>query len=88
MGFLDEKDLKNSSMRFALIMTVLTACLVAIGAVVGFILSICLNRELTMLGSVLGGMAGIIGSLLVPAFTGKSIQKKFESEVENDKTIE
>ena len=74
---------KSSSMRFCLVMTVVTACFVAIGAVAGYILAVWLDRDMAMVASILGGFAGIIGALLVPAFTGKAIQRKFENEKED-----
>ena len=86
MGILSEKDKINSSMRIAFLMVVITACMVALGAVAGLILSIVLHQELTAIGSILGGLAGIIGSLLVPAFGGKSLQKFAEGNQDTTET--
>lgn len=76
----------DSLMRLMSIRAVNTACFVAImailGVVSGLILGILSNRDLTVItsiiGALLGGAAGMIGTLLVPAFGGKVAQSKFE----------
>jgi hypothetical protein len=84
----NEIDKNNSSMRFALIMCVVTACIIGIGAGIGFILGILLNRDLALIGASLGGLAGIIGAILVPAFSGKAIQKFAEQDKSNYSRID
>lgn len=54
----------TSSMRIMALLCVITSCLIAI-------LGIVLNREL-------GGIAAVIGALLMPAFAGKWLQAKEE----------
>jgi ABC-type sugar transport system permease subunit len=81
-------DSKESSMRLAFNKTINTSIFVAIsttlGAISGFILAIVLNKDLQTISLCIGALAGlsvaIIGSLNIPAFSGKSAQAKFELE--------
>jgi hypothetical protein len=80
VGLLTDGSGDPSSMRVGFMIVVITACAVALGAVVGYILSIVWNRDLTILSGALGGLAGVIGSLLVPAFGGKAAQTFGEAQ--------
>ena len=81
-------DTKQSSMRLMAIRAVNTACFIAVvavlGAVSGVIVAIALDRGLSVIsgivGGLLGGSAGIVGTLLVPAFAGKSSQSFAETK--------
>jgi hypothetical protein len=72
-----------SSMRVSLLIVVMSSCLVAIGGITGFILSIILNNgTLSVVGVSLGGVAAIIGALLAPVTIGKSVQSFAENQSE------
>ena len=79
-------DSKESSMRLAFNKTINTSIFVAIfttiGAVTDFVLGVLLDKNLQYISMCIGALAGlsvaIIGSLNVPAFSGKAAQSKFE----------
>lgn len=87
-----KSDSKQSSTRLMLVRLTNTAIFVAIitalGGVFGFISGIILNRDLALLGSALGGLAGLsaglVGTLLVPSF-GAKVGQSFS---ENNKSID
>ena len=82
---------QQSSMRLMSMRAVNTACFVSVFAIVGAVTSLILcvtcNKDLVAIGAVigalLGGTAGIVGTLLLPAFGGKAAQSKFEQENQN-----
>lgn len=75
---------QQSAMRLMAFLCVVTACISAIGAVSGFVVGVILGRDMTMLGAAIGGIAGIIGALLVPAFGGKAAQSFAELKKPDD----
>jgi hypothetical protein len=77
-----EIEKTNSTMRFAFVLCVITACSIGFGAGAGFVIAVIMDRDIALIGAALGGLAGIIGAILVPAFGGKAIQKKFETDLD------
>jgi hypothetical protein len=85
------KDGKQSSMRLMAVRISNTAAFIAIvvvvGCVIGLLLCVYFNRGFSKIAEIirnlLGGTAGIIGTLLIPAFGGKAAQTKFEISDKN-----
>ena len=73
-------DTNQSSMRLMAFLVVVTACIVALGAVGGFVLAIIRDKDAGIIGALLGGCAGLVGALLVPAFGGKALQTFAEGD--------
>jgi hypothetical protein len=78
----------QSIMRFEFHRSNQTARVIGIlaisGAVAGLIIGIIFGRDLTMLsaviGALLGGATGLIAAFLIPSYSGKAAQSKFEQE--------
>lgn len=85
------KDGKQSSMRLMAVRISTTAAfisiVVVIGCVIGLLMCVYFNRGFSKISeiikSLLGGTAGIIGTLLIPAFGGKAAQTAFELNDKN-----
>lgn len=82
MGFKDffRSDSTLSSMRLNAFIVTVTACIVALGAVGGAVVGVILDRDLALIGGIIGGCAGLVGALLVPAFGGKAFQSFAEKK--------
>jgi hypothetical protein len=78
----------DSMMRLMSYKVVKTGCFIAIAAIIGsflgWFLMIIFNRDMAVLGvilgSVLGGTAALEGTLLLPSFGGKAAQSFSENK--------
>jgi hypothetical protein len=68
----------SSSMRIALLTVIILSALLVLAMVIYILISVNQSKEIDWSGLSL--LLGAIGVFLTPAFTGKAIQKKFETD--------
>lgn len=70
---------KDSMMRLGFFIIILAGGITALGAVAGYLIGIIIGSNMLEIGTAIGGLAGLVGTLLVPAFGGKAYQARGEA---------